>query len=417
MDAASGVIAGRVEHESYTFDVELVDGGLECRCSLEPKGAGSFINDSNLLDLLNRCGIRQGIDLEAVSSFTRNACSGKPQKEVPLARGMRAEPGRDGWVEFIVRPHTGLAEYKEDEDGVIDFHNPHSFTNVQPGAEIALLHPAEEGRQGVLVTGSTVPAPAVKPIRLTIGRGIRLEEDGKKIIATAEGRVVYDGNTVSVESGFVVNGDVDYEIGNIDFAGFVDVRGDVLDGFKISSTKGIKVSGNAGNCQIRSGGNITIGGMSGQGKGAIVCTGNLFARFLNEVVVECGGNVTVESEIRNSRIRSGACIIVPKGVISGGECIALSGIEAGTLGSPIGVRTVLASGGDRSSENANAKINVRKRVLEGVVLCLGDTTEEIQAEMDGPVSVIEDSQERRLQSLPLTPLTVNARRLEAALKK
>jgi len=95
--------------------------------------------------------------------------------------------------------------------------------------------------------------------------------------------VLYDGKTVSVTEEYLVQGDVDLAVGNIDFRGFVQVKGDVLDDFDIHAIKGIQVNGNVGICQISSEGDIALGGMAGQGRGTITCGGNLVVTYLNDV--------------------------------------------------------------------------------------------------------------------------------------
>jgi len=84
--------------------------------------------------------------------------------------------------------------------------------------------------------------------------------------------------------------------------------------------------------------------MSGNNDGLIRCNGNLKANYLNGATIECMGSVTVSNEIRNCIIKSADTIMVKNGVISGGECIALNGIEAKDIGATAGVITKLQSG-------------------------------------------------------------------------
>ena len=84
--------------------------------------------------------------------------------------------------------------------------------------------------------------------------------------------------------------------------------------------------------------------MAGRDEGVIRCGGDLKANYLNGVYVECMGTVTVINEVRNCIIKSAKSIIVKSGLISGGECIALEGIEIGDAGATAGVVTRLSSG-------------------------------------------------------------------------
>ncbi|OQY19668.1 MAG: hypothetical protein B6I36_03555 [Desulfobacteraceae bacterium 4572_35.1] len=134
------------------------------------------------------------------------------------------------------------------------------------------------------------------------------------------------------------------QVGNINFPGRTNIRGDVLDNFDIYSQKGIVIAGAVGSCHLISDGDITVGSMSGNNDGLIRCNGNLKANYLNGATIECMGSVTVSNEIRNCIIKSADTIMVKNGVISGGECIALNGIEAKDIGATAGVITKLQSG-------------------------------------------------------------------------
>lgn len=60
----------------------------------------------------------------------------------------------------------------------------------------------------------------------------------------------------------------------------------------------------------------------------------------------------------------------------------------------------------------NPKINVHSRLLEGVTVVIGDSTEEIHQPRSGPLSIIENSKEGGMRYLPLSPLKLNASVIE-----
>ena len=104
------------------------------------------------------------------------------------------------------------------------------------------------------------------------------------------------------------------------------------------------MTGTVGSCHLISDGDVSLGSMTGNGDGLIRCGGNLTANYLNGVTVECMGTVTIKYEVRNCIIKSAEKIIVTNGVISGGQAIALQGIEAKDIGAEAGVATLLHSG-------------------------------------------------------------------------
>ncbi|MBC8017015.1 MAG: DUF342 domain-containing protein [Verrucomicrobia bacterium] len=308
-----------------------------------------------------------------------------------------------------------------------------------------------------------MPAQPGKPSNLKIGKNISTRDDGMLLIAEASGRFCQASGELSVEEEYVVSGDVNFKVGSIIFKGFVDVRGDVLDHFDITATKGLRVSGNVGVCNIVSDGDIIFCGMDGQNKANITCGGTIKAHFIHDTVIECAGDVIVDVEIHNCIIRTLGRVVVDKGAISGGSCIAMGGIEARKLGSPASVPTKLMSGvayhdveeleklfatladshtksgqsqslseiaelrkvqaeltdrilviRSRVHDLANAKINAKSVLFERVHLTIGTVNEEIKEQRDGPLSVIENTIEGGLRFLSMTSLDIKAADIELA---
>jgi len=457
--------------------------------SLRP-GTESFPppSPSDVMEALASRGIAFGVDEGAVAALCGSLPGGTPPEGIVIARGTPPIPGRESTVDLAVRFDTGVASYAVKADGSVDFHNRTDYDTVEEGQEIGVFHPAQGGTPGMTVTGREVPPPRQGNADVALGRGVRLDPADGKIYAAAAGRVVFVKNIVSVEEEYIVKGDVDFEVGNIHIPGYVVIGGDVLDNFSVTGGKGIKVGGTVGAASLQSEGDITLAGASGKVKGKIACGGTLRAGFLSEVDVECGGNVIVEFEIRNATIRSGGSILIPNGTIAGGECIARNGIEAGTVGSLMGVRTKLSSGVDyrqrgrvnifkgkmriidaeiRKIETAigpmrpgddafkalpeprqealsklvetleslrsdrrtldgkidairsemvsssNPMINIRGKIMESTTIALGNATDQINEELKGPLSIIENTREEMLRILPLHPLSVNACDIEA----
>ena len=65
-------------------------------------------------------------------------------------------------------------------------------------------------------------------------------------------------------------------------------------------------------------------------------------------------------------------------------------------------------------EGANAKLNVKDRIHEGVTIYLGNAVEEFTREESGPLSLIENSLAGGLRRLSLTSLEINATELESS---
>lgn len=459
-ESAAVTVLLNTNSPEYSLRVVLREGGAECVASVTPKRIGNLIDPQRLTSLLSDHGVTTGLDADMIAVLCSAACEGKMQEGAVIARGTPPAAGEDGWVEFVTRATSDRAEYQEDEAGNIDFRHLNIFGNVEEGQVIGTIHLSGDGTPGLSVTGEPIPPIPGTPVDITAGEGVRIENN--EIIAEKQGRIVYLDNTVSVSDEYAVEGDVDFEVGHIDFKGFVSVKGDVLDDFNIRAAKGIKVIGAVGACVLESPGNIELGGMSGQGKGIIRCGGNVVARYLRDVVVECAGNVVVESELINSTIRSAGIVSTPRGVISGGNIVALGGVEARVLGSRTGIQTKLVAGvhyqdmeklaalyaqlkeisqhiektGDKQSltslyaekaeaqkqvseirgknyDTANPKINVASRIMDNVTITLGNTTE-VVSEVDGSFSVIENAAEGGFCFFSLSSLDINTAKVLAS---
>ena len=458
---AESVSRFEVKRYGYTLIFEISPDEMECSCSYEPSTVGGTpLTESELQSHLAQYKIREGIVQEAVFSLLDTAASAKSVSGLQLACGSVMVPGED---EHVVLGVSDSNEVDETDDGIagnVDFRHVQSFLNVEVGDLVATVIPPGSGNPGMTVTGKTIPPQPGAPLKLEVGQGVRL--DDCRLFATAAGRVYLRGHAVSVEDIYEVDGNVDFKVGNITFNGFVEVKGDVLDGFFVKATKGIKVKGNVGVCDIESFGDITFSGMNGQGVGKIVCGGSIYANFICDTQIECAGDINAEIEIRSSNVKCLGAIMVSKGGVTGGEYFALAGVECATLGSRTSLRTRVVAGvhyGDleelsglfnelkllvagfsaapkgtvdmkefakkraeiteRTQEvrsrvyaQCNPKINVKKVLYEGVSITLGLISDNVAEEHKGPVSVIENSIAGGFRFLGMTPLSFKAQMIE-----
>jgi len=451
-----------VKRLGYSLYLRIPDNRLECRCSYVPHEQGSMITRDELTAFLTQYNVRDGIDQQAFDDFIVKAAAGQQQVDVLLASGTAPVNGADEYISLSMPSSAAIHSGGEDETSV-DMHIVQTFINVSSGDEIGRIIPAEPGTSGLNIMGLPIPPQPGKPLHVKVGKNIRTEDNGATLIAAATGRFCQSAAEISVEEEFVVKGDVNFRVGSINFKGVVEVRGDVLDNFDITASKGLTVSGNIGVCTIISDGDVAFCGMDGQDKARIVCGGTLRANFIHDVTVECAGDVIVGVEIHNCIIRTLGRIIVDKGAISGGSYIALGGIEAKKLGSAASVHTKLQAGVDyhdveelerlfaelaetqskakqsqslseiadlrsasaklsdrimairnKTDAAANAKINAKAVLYENVQLILGTVTEEIKEQKDGPLSIIEDSIEGGLRFLSMSSLAVKATDIELA---
>lgn len=452
-----------VKRYGYTLRFENSPDDVDCLCYYEPATTGGTpLTESELQGHLAQFKVKEGIIPESTALLLNSAATAKPVNCLLLARGIPMIPGEDG--EVIIGVADDLAETESDagDDGTVNFRHVQSFLNVEAGDLVATIKPPGPGEPGRAVTGKVIPPQPGTPVKLEIGQNVCLSDDGLNVLAVAAGRVCYRDNSISVEDVYEIDGDVDFKVGNISFNGFVEIKGDILDGFFVKATKGIKVQGNIGVCTIESGGDISFCGMSGQGSGTVTCGGTISANFIYESLITCAGDLRAEVEIRSSHIKCLGAIYVNKGGLTGGEYFALGGIESGNIGCVTSLRTRVVAGvhyGDleelnglfnelkqlvaefgaapkgsvdpkefaakraeitgrtqevrsRTHEQCNPKINVKKKLYEGVSITLGMVSDNVIEERKGPVSVIENTIEGGFRYLGMTSLAFKAQAIE-----
>ncbi len=456
----------KVEQPGYTLYLQISDDCLECRCNYLPHEEGAMLTSDELAEILKEHGVLEMIDRNACEEFVTMAAAGRQQLNMLLASGTAQVNGSDGYFELKAPVSTTLHISGDNVTGVVDMYRVKDFINVGPGDEIGRIFMAVPGVPGRNVKGMPILPEPVKELKYTLGKNVSLDEDkdGWILRSTSTGRFSQLRGEFSVEEEFIVKGDVDFNVGKINLKGFVEVRGDVLDHFDITATKGLTVTGNIGVCNIVSDGDISFCGMDGQDVGSIVCGGTLHAHHIHDTFIECAGNVIVDVEVHDCIIKTLGQIIVDKDTISGGSCIAQGGIEASKLGSPSAIHTNLLVGVDyhsleeqqrlqeeltaiqdemalaHSLENiaelrkstaalsrriatlrsktaaaANAKINVKKTLHENVRMELGNTSETVQEEKTGPLTIVENLSEGGLRYVSMSSLNVKAADIERAL--
>jgi uncharacterized protein len=459
------------------FELWLSPDELRCWLSLSPVSGKPALSVDQLRGELIAHAVNTGLIEEAIAHCCSELQQGRPVNQHLIAVGVAPKAHEPAKIQFDVFLVTSDARALL-SDHVVAAGKGRLYENVFAQQEIGFLIPEVPGVDGFTVGGRSLPPAALRAApAITVGEGALLMEQGV-ILAQMDGRVVFENGVVSVSNELIIAEDVDYEVGSIDFVGFVQVRRSVRSGYTVRARLGLTVGHIVEHTHIESEGDIQLGGMAGNDKtGTVVCGGNLTARYLHDVRVECAGNAVITSEVMNCRLYVAGSLMV-NGLIAGGEAIALGGIETGRLGSDAGERTFVRAGVDyrhlealhhiseewaalfsRQQElelqketadcdavatieqkletvsrrlsllkeerkaiyqlfegQKNAKINVKRALFEGVVIQLGAVQELFSDYRKGSYSIIEYA-ERELAFLPLTPLSVNAGQLERDLKQ
>ena len=323
-------------------ELSVSDDMMSASMTIRPAFGGRDVGEVDIRRMLVSSGIVNGVDYETIKKGIEDHIFDRP---IVVASGGYAVDGRDAGIEYMF-PMGKSIQPKEIDHDMVDFRELQAVFSVIRDEVLAVKTPARPGRNGTTVTGKRVVARAAKDTRFIAGKGTRFSPDGLQIIADVAGRPVLRDRTITVEPILFIKGDVDYDTGNIDFAGSVIITGNITSGFSVKASETIEIDGVVEECLIEAGGDVLIkGGIQGRNKGTVKAGGSASALFVQYGSVEAGGDI-VATEVLHSTLSAGGNIHVSSGNgrILGGRMRAGRLIEAKVVGSDTYVRTALSVG-------------------------------------------------------------------------
>ena len=163
-------------------------------------------------------------------------------------------------------------------------------------------------------------------------------------MSTSKGHISYANHKVNIFQTYEVNGDVDFNTGNINFPGNVIIKGNVKNGFTVRAGGDVDISGNLA-------GTVIIGGNLNVKRGSFKARQRLkeiyMYAILKMVLPLVKENIIVSEAIMHSTVRAGKKLSViggKKGLIVGGYTSVKEDITAKNIGSPMGTNTVIEVG-------------------------------------------------------------------------
>lgn len=292
-------------------------------------------------------GVTLGIQPEALERFAANP-GGYAFDPVLVACGTPPVKGDDGFIRFAMSIDQEQHRPNENEDGSVDYKDVIRLNNLKKGQLIAELVPPEPGKPGLAVTGEPIPYKPGKEARFKVGKNVVMNPEQTALYAAIDGLVTRtDKGKINVFPIYEINGDVDYNTGNISFVGTVIIRGNVLTGFKVSAAGDIRVIGGVEGAELDAGGSIEISsGIIGYNKGLIKAGHNVKSSFIQDGNVHAGEDIIVSQSIMHSNIRAGRDVICSgaKGLIVGGNIQAGEKVTARIIGNPMSTTTTVEVG-------------------------------------------------------------------------
>jgi len=295
--------------------------------------------------------------------------------ELPVAQGQAAVNGEHTRFEKLVadmverHPHVY-------EDGWVDYRDLGDLVVVKAGTPLLRRVPPTQGEDGFDVLGNPLRpkpgtnwpfAPGLKGVEPAPG-------DPDLLVASVTGQPVMVSHGVKVDPNIVLP-HVDLATGNVKFDGAINIKGDVKDGMKVTSSGDVVVEGAVLAGEIESGGNVTVkGGVIGHSEynghasgrnswfsAKVVAKGQIHARYAENAFLQADADVTLDDYAMHSEITALNRVTIGKPGTKKGRCIgghtrAGVAIRVAESGSGAGAQTVLQAGTNPLMEEEMAEL-------------------------------------------------------------
>ncbi|MDO4753619.1 MAG: FapA family protein [Bacillota bacterium] len=338
--------------------VDLSNDYYTAYLTIEREDGAPSVKEGDVLDALKEKSVVFGIDFNAVKKVIEL----QSVMEYPVAEGIRHENGSDAELDYKF-PIGEKAKPELLEDGTVNFKNLGIVRSVSKDGVLVEKKPATKAKPGTTVTGRNIQGRDGKDKVLAQGKNTRISEDGLRLISDIDGSIAFDGRTVSVETVMEIKGDIGIATGNLSFIGNIVVNGNICDGYEVTTTGDLTVTGVVEGAVLDVGGNLMISrGIKGHNSSDIKVKGNLITGFINSADLKVKGDIEANT-VMSSKIRCDGSIKLngKKGQLMGGETLCKGHFEAKVIGSDLEVVTDIKLGldADLVDEIKNLAVDIK----------------------------------------------------------
>jgi len=363
------------------MSLDITPDEMEAALTLtRPGPGGADLTQEDVRSFLKNNGIVFGVQEDVLLNIEEH-----PQYSEPLtvAKGEEPKHGADARVIYNFEVDPSNVSLRERKDGTVNFKELNLIQNVVEGQPLAKKIPPEPGQDGKTIRGKFLPARDGKDEEIGLGKNVTITDNGRTVVATANGQVMLVKGKITVETVMVIPGDVNARTGNVNALGAVLVKGNVDDGFSVTAQGNVEILGVVGKANISAGGDIIVkkgvkGGGEGTEYGFISAGKSVWASFLENAKVEASEWVVVSDGIVNCHVDSQKKVLCQgkRAQIVGGLIRAAEEINAVILGSQGGTETVLEVGYDPKTKEELETLEKQKDSMESE---LDDVDKNIQA--------------------------------------
>ncbi|MGD9202661.1 MAG: FapA family protein, partial [Chitinispirillia bacterium] len=329
--------------------IEISQDNLKAYIYIVPPGPhGKEITSQQVDQLLKEKSITYGIKHNMINKLTQNANrTGTKKEKRIIAEGKKQINGKNTMLNYLVDiSFSKIPSITFDERA--DYFDIHTFESVTKGQHIAQILPLTKGIDGKDIFGNIIPALPGEKMKLTLGKNVSVSDgDAYMITADVDGHVYLDKNILFVEEILVIDSNIDFNTGNIDFKGDIVIKGDVQSGFSVNSGGSVYIGGMVDDAKISAGGNVVIkGGFVGHGKGKIKADKDVIVKnVLNQTII-AKNNIFVESESVEANLYAGNSIRIEnhKSWCIGGSVVACKSMNIYNIGNELNNKTNIYCG-------------------------------------------------------------------------
>lgn len=323
------------------LQIHVPPDGLTAFLSVAEGSTERYPAPAELAKALWERGVLAGLKDDVLRRMSAERICGR---RIVVAEGRGPERGTPGRLEVLV-DLSMVGKPRLLPDGSVD-HRALSFAvNVKKGVPLLRRIPPQAGIDGLTVWGKAIAAPLPPDVQLPLRPGTeRSSLDPDILVAAVEGSVHQgrDGS-MEVKTARIIQGDVDYSTGNVEFSGDLQVLGIIRSGFSIDCGGMVTVRGGVEEAHVKALESLRIdGGASGAGTGSLYSGGLLSAHHIENFTVSARGDIVVEESLLHCTVECEGWVRAR--TIVGGTVSAVGGIEADIIGSHSESRTVVKAG-------------------------------------------------------------------------
>lgn len=303
-----------------------------------PENGGAEVTYDAVMKMLQDQKITFGIKEDEIKRIASEKLYGE---RISVAAWKPAVNGVDGTITYRYEKKVDIAPV-EDEHGFVDYKNLGLVRTIHKGDVIADITLPTPGEPGMDVRGKVLRQIPGKKASYSIGTNTALTDDGTQIVATTDGNINFKGGAFYIDQVVTISGDVDASVGNINFVGDVIVKGEVQEGFKISSNANIVVAGNVNGASLEADGDVII--KKGCINSKVVAHGSVTINFCERSNIKCDGTLTSSNFVICDVYCGELCVKGGTGGLMGGKYTSLSSVEISNIGTKNYTPTLLTVG-------------------------------------------------------------------------